>query len=298
MEQQILKDSTQTVRSTLPEFALGLGKLTAVSHKLRTPNTDYQTNFEAASYDATDTTVAANASVGATSISLTSGAGVTSGVYAIGLGADTENVLLVEVQAVSSNEATLKEPLPVAVSSGDLFFGWSVSHALLATETEDDGPGKVIWRATVGAELVQWESEFRIVNQLATHGLTYPALSAMFPVVRELQDPQDPTGAEVIEAAWRTYLVPSLESRGIIADRIVSWQRLHPWLGTACVYHLLRNSRRADPDQVSSWQAAMVASGDSVLSSTQFWYDTDDDEGYKDEDGAISPFGAYRKVLG
>lgn len=80
---RVLKDSTDTLRFHVP--LLVDGAITAVEHKLRTPTEDFGESWEAASYDAADSTISTAASKGDERIYPSGGSGMTVGNrYAIG----------------------------------------------------------------------------------------------------------------------------------------------------------------------------------------------------------------------
>jgi hypothetical protein len=295
-EQKILLDSTQTVSAYPP--MLGLGKITGVTHLLRTPSTDFQAAAEAASYDTVDTTLDAAASEGATSLSVASATGITAGrTYLLGLAADATDNLAVEVASVVGTTVNLKDPLPQAVASADLFFGWQVSHALLAAETEQEGEGQVKWIATIGGETVTFDQQFRVVYAQVAYTLNGARLVSLMPITRSLQDPQDGTFQETIEAAWDAYLVPSIEKAGMKVQRITSWDRLEPWHATACVFHLMVNNPRTPEETLARWEQALVGARDDAIGSPDFWYDDTGEDETRDDEATTGRFGPYRRVV-
>lgn len=297
-EQHILKDSTQSVIGYPPQYARGLGKISAVTHKVRTPSTDFQSAAESATYDTVDTTINAAAAEGATSVSVASATGITAGrEYVIGLNASANEPMIVRVASVSGTTVYLDEPLPYAAASSDLFFGWRVSHALLATETDVEGEGLIIWNATIGGETVTWEDQFRVVRQGVGYGLNATRLTELMPMVRALQEPQDGTYEETIKAAWDLYLVPRLTGRGLRVQRIHSWNYLEPAHAVACAYHLVRNSRRADSDELERWKAELAAAMDDALGAVDFWYDDTGENEVRDDENETPRFGAWRRQV-
>ncbi len=296
-EQHILKDSTQSVIGYPPQYARGLGKISAVTHQVRTPSTDF-TTAAAATYDTVDTTLSSAAAEGATSVVVASATNITAGrEYIIGLNASANEPMVVRVASISGTTIYLDEPLPYAAASADLFFGWQVSHALLAAETDTEGEGLVIWNATIGGETVTWEDQFRIVRQGVGYTLNATRLTELMPMVRPLQEPQDGTYEETIRAAWEMYLVPRLTGRGLRPQRIHSWSYLEPWHAMACAYHLVRNSRRADSDELERWKAELATAADDALGAVDFWYDDTGENEVRDDENATPRFGSWRRQV-
>lgn len=296
-ELHILQGSTDTVYGYPP--VLGLGKISALNHQVRTPSTDLQGSWVAATYDTVDTTLSASASEGATSVTVTSATGVTVGrTYILGLGAEAKRQLAVEVDSVSGTTVTLKDPLPCAVASADLFFGWQCSHQLTADETSQEGEGLVKWQATIGSQTIEWDQQFRVVHSQVAYTLNAARLVSLFPMAHELQPPQDPDFRETIAAAWDAYLVPSIENAGMKVQRIHSWDRIEPWHATACVYHMLLNDRRTTAETLAMWGDKLVEARDKAISSPDFWYDPVGEDDTRDDEATVGQFGSYRRVIG
>lgn len=284
---QILEDSTETLEDYAP-LEPGLGALSSVTVRVRTPSTSLPAvdEAEAATADSVSTTIGAAASKGATSITVASATGIAEGrQYAIGLGAVDDDSVVVKVRRQVGTTLTLTEGLPVAVAQSDTLKGFRVSHALTADETETSGEGLAVWKAAYASgETRTWDQQFWVVRQRLHHTLTVTRLTSKYPQVLRLRPPTDEKLQEVIDAAWEDRVIPALEGRNIDVWTIKSAARLEPVVATACVLHLVLADAASTPEYVERAEKDYESALELALRGRHFWIDAPDDRNPQADD--------------
>lgn len=308
--QEVTKDSTEKLLLRLPWQASARWWFYQCEVRIATPSTPLPDTWTAGEMEDVQWTLAA-ASKGATSITRTANAGADEPQnhrpYIIMRDASYAEVdpIVVEIAQTAGTSRTLREPLPRDVAAGSFLFGLTASVSLTAAQTSEAGHGLVLWRMTPyetidGRNTHYFETGFRIVKRLtqAPYTLGASELTRMYPAIHRLKPTTDVGLDETIENAWTLYLRPSLEDRHIDVNLIKSWERLHPALAAASIYHLASQREDMDQDYVAAKWDAYERQRDSLLNSREFWYDVDDDRSL-DPDAdpeAGSRAGAARKV--
>ena len=115
------------------------------------------------------------------------------------------------------------------------------------------------------------------MQRIPTSPLTWGRLTTMFPLVHQLRPPTDPTGGELLQSVWDVRLLPALEAKGILAERIMSPDRLEPAHATFCVYHLLALDPAREQSFVESWREQGDNALELALAGKNFWVDAEDE---------------------
>jgi hypothetical protein len=297
LEQQVLRDGTDTLIAYPPASGAG-GLIVSPLVRIGTPNVSMPLEGaeDNATLDPVNTAIASNASRGASSITitaLTNNATVGRKYLICRYAGDVDPVIVTAVRKDGST-IYLQEPLQRDVASGELVFGFAITHQLTALETDDEGDGLAIWSATIGGNKYTWHQAFKIVKQYVHPDLTADQLLAQYPQVERLSFAEDLTLSEAIGSAWENLLIPSLESRGLYWERIKTVRRLNPALALATIYHLQRADARFPLDVLEASRQEYLRAMDVAFQSVDFWYDSADDEGSRREDLGRVP--AYRQL--
>lgn len=297
LEQQVLRDQTGTLLA-YPPASGAVKNITSPLVRIRTPNVSMpeEGSEDAATLDPVDTTLAAAASRGSSSIVLASvaNAPVPGRKYLIGKYVGDVDPLVVTVVRLDGTTAYLEEPLLRDVASGDLFCGYAVSHQLTTIETDDEGDGLAIWTITLGGVTYIWHQAFKVVKQYIHPDLTADQLLSQYPQVERLSYAEDLSLKEAIDSAWENMIIPSLESRGLFWERIKTVKRLNPALALATIYHLQRADARFPLDVLEESRQQYLRAMDVAFQSVDFWYDAADDDGGRRDDENRVP--AYRQL--
>lgn len=307
--QEVIEGSTDAIHLDVPAELVTAGGVSSVEVRVATPSTSLPDTYDSATAEGVSWTLAA-ASLGATSLttSATTGVPTPGRSYLVRTsGAEDAAPLVVEVEEVNASDdgVTLREPLPRAITAGELLISHRWTHALTADETEHKGHGLAIWKVTTsaavnGRTVHYFEVGFRIVERLtlAPYLLNGSALTRYYPAVHRYKPTTDTDLNETIETAWLLYVRPAIEDRHLDVNRIKSWERLNPFLASAAFYHLVSNSERATAEFVEDKLREMERQRDSLFASQQFWIDTADERSLTPEDDPEHGMrgGAARKV--
>jgi len=297
LEQQVLRDGTGTLIA-YPPASGALKNIATPKVRIQTPNVSMplEGSEDNATLDPVSTQVASSVSRGGTTVTLSSifSVPVPGRKYLIGTYTGDIDPVVVTVVRAAGSIMHLQEPLPRAVSAGESFAGYALTHQLTTTETDDEGDGLAIWSATIGGEKYTWHQAFKIVKQFVHPDLTADQLLAQYPQVERLSFAEDLTLSEAIGSAWENLIIPSLESRGLYWERIKTVRRLNPALALATIYHLQRADARFPLDVLEASRQEYLRAMDVAFQSVDFWYDAaDDEDGRRDADGTVP---VYRQL--
>jgi hypothetical protein len=163
---------------------------------------------------------------------------------------------VVASQGGTSSTLWVQEPLPSSVANGSSVNGVAVSVALTATQTAEPGSGYVLFRATVGGVVREWDEAFRIVRRITGVALTPTILTQSYPVVRQIASSTDLTLEEAINASWQLVVSPALAARGILDEDVLTDDVLIPMHAAATAYHLARQWPASPTEFVARIEAA------------------------------------------
>lgn len=282
-EQQVRVDSTETLLWYGPATA----QPTAATVRVQTAAVALPDAGDTATIDTLSSATNAAASAGATSLAFAADPVATAGrQYLVVLA--TGQVIVVEVIDTGTT-VTLAEPLPIDVPSGSTLTGFAVSHALTAAETDEIGRGIARWSITVAGIIHVVDQSFRIVrSQPQPYSLTATVLTARYPILHRYRPPTDEDFAESIEAAWEVLLMPDLLARGYEPHRINSWRTLEVAHAAAVYAHLVGTSGVASTELVEAAMAHYRGRFDAVVESSEFWYDSIDEDTSHEEVRGLS----------
>ena len=212
---------------------------------------DETTGWSVAVADTLAQTVTAAAEDGATSLAVVSTSVVAGRQYLL---VDVDAVFVVSVARKATGIVYLGEPLRRAVSATAVLTGWALTSALTSAQTDKVGPAVVQWRATVGGESVSWTDAFRIARRLPVIPLTSSQLVQAYPEIKSIHARQDETLEQVIASAWEYEVLPRILRRESFPEDIVNADAVRPLLATACMLHILKQSRQTSAEVVARWQ--------------------------------------------
>ncbi len=206
----------------------------------------------------------------------------------------TTGEVFVVVAAKGGSSATLQltEPLPCAALAGSTVQGYALTAALSPTQTLGVGEGLALWTAvTAAGDVYTFSQQFRVVLRIPTSPLTWTRLATTYPLVHTLRPARDQDGSETIRAVWDVRLLPALEAKGILAERIMSPERLEPVHMAMCVHHLLAQDPAREQGFVDTWERAASHALELALASKDLWIDVEaEDEVPRDEDAPPQPY--------
>lgn len=248
---QVHKDSTDSLITYPPFEAAYLFQPSAADVRIRT-NAEAMPDegAEAAcTLDTVDTTLSAAASRGATSLTLTSGTGVTRHRYYLIEDAGYRYPLF--VAEVSGSTAYLAEPLVNSISNGAAFKGLAIiSPALTSAQTANVGRSNLAkFRATLNGVQREFDQWFEIVRQVFPVTLS-PSRLLRRGEARRMRDAADVSMMDVIQAAWEDTLLVKLRASNMLEETINTPTELEPAHIEACILHLLRDTG-ADEEKIS-----------------------------------------------
>lgn len=232
----------------------------------------------AATVDSVDTTIGADASRGARSLTVADSTGIAAGVrYLL---TDSGQVADIEVKSVSGTTIYLVTPLTFAASSGATFKGYRLTYSLTATHTQDRGDNfRATWTYTVGAATYAEDSLFDVVSAVEYYPTTLADVAARHPRIPDLLYDGDLDGFELLRTAWVQRVVPQMDAKGLRIERIRDLANLVPY-HVAIVNELVaENEAMTDADRIEQYELAKRNSEAmlSLYSADVDWYDDDDD---------------------
>jgi hypothetical protein len=259
--QRVLVGSTESIVSYPRLVADGVtlsGVPSAATARRVPPQApDAFTAYVAATVDALSTTTQGATQEGANSISLAGSVVIVAGRrYLITDATHGKQFAVVASQGGTSSTLWVQEPLPSSVANGSSVNGVAVSVALTATQTDEPGSGYVLFRATVGGVVREWDEAFRIVRRITGVALTPTILTQSYPVVRQIASSTDLTLEEAINASWQLVVSPALAARGILDEDVLTDDVLIPMHAAATAYHLARQWPAAPTEFVARIEAA------------------------------------------
>lgn len=221
--------------------------------------------------DALSTTITAQASAGAESITLAAGTFVAGRQYLL---RDAQGTVVVRAanSSASGGAMIVSEPLPRTVASGAAVLGWAVVVSIDDEDTVDAGPCILQIRGEVGGSPVQWSDSFRIVRRLPLLTLTPEKLTTDYPIIHTLRAGTDGNLYELIEAAFATRIEPRMALKGVLAEDIVNPRPVEHVHAIACVVHMLEMRPNQDIEFVRMWRQRLESELGSMLGRAD-WHD-------------------------
>ncbi len=230
----VLKDSTETIETYPPVLAQATGTPTV---RVGTPAVGLPDDYVSATVDSVSTALTADADEGDTSLTVTSATFVKGRRYL--LTATTGEVIPVTCsKSATGTTLLLADPLPLPMLTNSTVLGWRLSVALLAEQTASIGSCVAEWRAVLGGVTEAWADSFRVVERDGTYHLTGDLLVSSSPYATRLRPDADGDFSELIDAAWRRYLLPALLAKGLRQEQFVSRAELDAAHIAACEYFL------------------------------------------------------------
>lgn len=259
--QRVLVGSTDTVISYPRLVADGVTMSgvpsSATARRVPPQDPDAYDAYVAATVDSLSTTTSGVTLEGADSITLAGSVTIVAGRRYLVTDADHGKQFTVTAsQGGTSSTMYVEEPLPYRIASGSTVSGIAVTVALTATQTAEPGSGYVLFRATVGGVVREWDEAFRIVRRITSVALTPTVLTQSYPVVRQIASNTDLTLEEAINASWQMLVAPALSARGVLDEDVLTDDVLVPMHAAATAFHLARQWPVAPADFVARMEAA------------------------------------------
>jgi hypothetical protein len=232
----VLKDSTETIETYPPILAQAMGSPTA---RIGTPAAGIPDAGSSATADSVSTALTADASEGATSVTVTSATFVRGRRYL--LTATTGEVIPATcAKSVTGTTLFLAEPLPMPLLTGSTVLGWRISIALTSAQTASIGRCVAQWTATLGGVSETWADDFEVVERDGGYHLTADILQSSSPYCVRLRPDSDVDFSETIDAGWRLFMRPALLAKGLRPSQFVSREELDAAHVAACELYLAK----------------------------------------------------------
>lgn len=237
-------------------------------------------SWTVAAIDSITRTVGSTAAEGATSITLSPiglGALTAGNKYIVETRDGEPNFVIKLSRIVSSTVVETQDPLPQDIPASSTIRGFKASYELETAQVKGVGQAIARWRVEDRDRVrYDWDDPFLIVNVATNYNLTSEALERIYPQVQRLR-PDDLSLNELIDVAWKNYVRPDLEGKGLKANQIKSWERLDAPHAAACVYHLILTDERMASDFRDDWRTVYAHQMDLLFASVRFWYSETDD---------------------
>jgi hypothetical protein len=243
--QRVLVDSTESIVSYPRLVADGVTMSgvpsSATARRVSAVSPDAVTAYQNATVDSLSTTTQGATQEGADSLSLAGAVTIVAGRRYLVTDANHGKMFTVTAtNSGSSSTMYLQEPTPYSVANGSTVKGIAVTIALSAAQTAEPGAGYVLFRATVGGIVREWDEAFRVVRRITSVALTPTILTQSYPVIRQVASNTDLTLEEAINASWQVLVAPALAARGVLDEDVLTDDVLIPMHAAATAYHLAR----------------------------------------------------------
>tara|TARA_R100001230_G_C5686948_1_gene196932 strand:- start:2255 stop:3148 length:894 start_codon:yes stop_codon:yes gene_type:complete len=239
-----------------------------------------ESTWTLATFDNVSRSVAGSSDEGTFRISLNplgAGGSISPGYqYVVEPADNNPNFVITVARVVSTTLLEVQDPLPQNVPTGSFIYGIRASVELEPEQVKNVGQCIARWRVEDrDRRRYDWDQPFLIVNTHTNYSLNSSTLERMYPMVQRLR-PDDTQLEELIETAWRNYVRPDIEGKGMKSNQIKSWERLEPAHGAACVLHLVLTDERQDPEYRETWRTEYAHQMDLLFAGVRFWYDEKD----------------------
>jgi len=285
MNNQFKEDATETL-VFYPKEQLASSAATVALYK---PGGSVLQSAAAATVSAVSTTIAAAVEQGARLFTVASATGITKGRrYLVQEGGRTWDV---EVRDISGTTVYCYGSAPFALTTSATVKGWCLSYSLTATHTaERDNNYRALWTYTIGGTDYTANSYFDVVKTDEYFTTTLAYVLAAYDWLLSLIDDDDLDGQELLRAAWRQWVVPRLQSKGMEIHKIKDLDQLRPYHAACVNEHVAYNQAMRDVDKMEAHEMAKERSAEllNLITPKVSWYDDNDDLLATDDEEKVS----------